>query len=93
MAELGDFSGRGAFAEHLLDRVTRNDVDHQENQSEDEPERRKCKKESRQQVARHQRESAEGLDCDDFAARTDCGSSVAGGETSPGRSAAGGRAR
>jgi hypothetical protein len=40
MAQLRNFSGRGAFAEHLLDRVARNNVNHQENQGEDEPERR-----------------------------------------------------
>ena len=36
VAELGDFSGCGAFAEHLLDGVAGNNVNHQENQGEDE---------------------------------------------------------
>ena len=43
--------------------------------------------------AGRQRVSAEELDCEDFAARTDCASSGAGGVPSAARSPAGGRAR
>src|SRR5258708_26578138 len=51
--QLSDFPGRGAFAEHLLDRITGNDVNHQENQSEDKPECRKSQKKALQKMTRH----------------------------------------
>jgi hypothetical protein len=39
MAQLHDFAGSGAFAQHLLDRIAGDDVNHQEDESEDEPQR------------------------------------------------------
>ena len=53
VAELGDFSGRGAFAEHLLDGIAGDDVNHEEDQSEDEPKRGECEEESLKEVAGH----------------------------------------
>jgi hypothetical protein len=53
MTQLDDLSGRGALAKHLLDRIARDEVNHQENQCKNEPERWKGKKESVQQMARH----------------------------------------
>jgi hypothetical protein len=54
VAQLGNFSGRGAFPEHLLDSVARNKVNQEENQGEDEPERRESQQKALQEVARHQ---------------------------------------
>ena len=95
MAQLRNFSRRGAFAEHLLDRIARNNVNHRENQGEDEPERGESQKKTLQEVARHQRGSAEGCDCEDFVALTDWGSSGGGVAVTPAeeRSLAAGRAR
>src|SRR5260370_2573366 len=49
--QLRNFPGRGAFAEHLLDRIAGNDVNHQENQGENEPERRESQKKALQEVS------------------------------------------
>src|SRR5712692_6826850 len=53
VAKLRDFSGRGAFAEHLLDRIAGDDVNHEKDQSEDEPERGKGEEKSSKEVADH----------------------------------------
>ena len=52
VAELRDFAGSGAFAEHLLDRVAGDDVNHQKNQGEDQPKRGKREKKTLREVAR-----------------------------------------
>ena len=53
VAKLRDFAGRGAFAEHLLDRIAGDDVNHEKDQSEDEPERWKGEEKSSKEVADH----------------------------------------
>ena len=53
VTELDDFSGRGVFAEHLLDRIAGDDVNHEKDQSEDEPERWKGEEKSSKEVADH----------------------------------------
>ncbi len=40
MAQLRKFAGRGAFAQHLLDRIAGHDVNHQEYEGQHQPERR-----------------------------------------------------
>ncbi len=78
VAKLDDFSGCGAFAEHLLDGIARDDVDHEKDQSENEPERGEREDKSLEEVAGHQRESAARWEGKDFAAFTDCDSSLGG---------------
>ena len=53
MTQLRDLPRRCAFPEHLLDGITRHDVNHQEDQRKHEPERRECQQESFEEVASH----------------------------------------
>ena len=53
VAKLRDFAGRGAFAKHLLDKIAGDDVNHEKDQSEDEPERWKGEEKSSKEVADH----------------------------------------
>ena len=53
MAQLCDLPGGRAFPEHLLDGITRHDVNHQEDERKDEPERGKRQQESFEEVASH----------------------------------------
>jgi hypothetical protein len=53
VAKLRDFSGRSAFAEHSLDRIAGDDVNHEKDQSEDEPQRGKGEEKSLEEVADH----------------------------------------
>ena len=53
VTELDDFSWRGAFAEHLLDGIAGDEVNLEEDESEDEPERGKGEEKSLKEVADH----------------------------------------
>ena len=60
MSQLHDLTGCRTLAEHLFDGIAGNDVDHQENERENEPERRQREQKASQQMARHQRVRAAG---------------------------------
>src|SRR5208283_3721838 len=53
VAKFGDLAGGGAFAKHLLDRVTRNNMDQKKNESEHQPEGGNRKQEAVEEMARH----------------------------------------
>src|ERR1700756_5063515 len=48
-----DLAGRGAFAEHLLDGITRDNVNHQEYEGEYQPQRWKSQHEALQKMSSH----------------------------------------
>ena len=72
VAELRDFSRRGALAEHLFDRIAGHDVNHEEDESENEPESGKGEEKWLKEVTGHQRESAARWDGEDFVSLRDC---------------------
>ena len=51
MTQLRGLAGRGAFGEHLLDGIARDDVNHQEHGREHEPDGGKGEEDSFEQVA------------------------------------------
>jgi hypothetical protein len=53
VAKLRDFSRSRAFAEHLFDGIAGDDVNHEKDQSEDEPQRGKGEEKSLEEVADH----------------------------------------
>ena len=53
MPQLSELPGRCAFAQHLVDGITWHDVNHEENQRENKPQRRQREEKSFEEVARH----------------------------------------
>ena len=53
MAHLHEFAGSRAFAEHLLDRVAGNDVDHEKHEGEHQPEGGQSHEKALEEVAQH----------------------------------------
>jgi len=60
MAELREFAGSGAFAEHLFDGIAGHDVDHQKNEREHQPQCGQSKQKSLEEVAKHRKEIMTG---------------------------------
>jgi hypothetical protein len=53
VAKLGDLTGGGTFTEHLLDGITRNDMDQEKNEREHQPQGRESQQKAIEEVARH----------------------------------------
>jgi hypothetical protein len=53
VASSGDVGGRSAFAEHLGDRVSRDEVDHHEDQADDHPDDGDCVQDALEEAGDH----------------------------------------